>query len=816
MRELVVRDRRRGGADARRGLHGRDDDRAAAGVLRRRPDRRARRLLLLRHQRPDPDRRSASRATTSSRSSCRVYMERKIIDRSPFETIDKPGVGWLVRLARVGRARGAARTSSSASAASTAATRTRSTSSTWPGSTTCPARRSACPIARVAAAQAAHPRTIVLSDCATAAGGRTAAGCDTERRDRRRDPTSPARISALRGGAPVAAGHAVLPGAAARVPEDDCALRTPFQRDRDRIVHSKAFRRLKHKTQVFVAPEGDHYRTRLTHTLEVTQISRTVARALRLNEDLVEAIGLGHDLGHPPFGHIGEDVLDALPARALRPRRSATTSTRCGWSTCSRRLNLTEPVRDGILRHSERGRRAGDARGQDRPAGRPDRLHQPRHRRRAARRACSRRPTCRREEIAVLGRRRARSGSTRSCTTSSSTPRRPGTSCRASEVGGAMLRAARRSCSSASTSGRAARAEHAKIERVLRGAVRLVLRAPGRAAAGDGGAIRWPTRVIDYLAGMTDRFAIRAWTERFVPQGLSPPDGALHGRLARARARRGRLRRARRARAPSCASAGPAALHGPVPVPRRAHAVVRDRPGREALPLLRLRRGRRRLQVRDGDRGARLQRGAGVAGRALRRRARARGGGPGAPRRGASGATGCSRCSSAPPPTTCACCGSRPRRRGAREYLAGRGLEEEALRAFRVGYAPSAVGPRAVRPRGGRASRDEELLGGGPGLALAPRRPASIDRFRGAHHVPAGRRARAGARVRRARAAARTSGPKYLNTPESELFHKGRYLSTAPTSPGAAAATARARGAGRGLHRRDRAAPGRGARTRSG
>src|SRR3954454_22882865 len=94
------------------------------------------------------------------------------------------------------------------------------------------------------------------------------------------------------------------------LPEPDCGLRTPFQRDRDRIVHCKAFRRLQHKTQGFVAPEGDHYRTRLTHTLEVTQISRTVARALRLNEDLVEAIGLGHDLGHTPFGHIGEAALD--------------------------------------------------------------------------------------------------------------------------------------------------------------------------------------------------------------------------------------------------------------------------------------------------------------------------------------------------------------------------------------------------------------------------------------------------------------------------------------------------------------------------
>src|ERR671923_945209 len=93
-------------------------------------------------------------------------------------------------------------------------------------------------------------------------------------------------------------------------PEDDSQHRTPFQRDRDRIVHSKAFRRLMHKTQVFIAPEGDHYRTRLTHTLETCGISRTVARALGLNEDLTEAVGLGHHLGHPPFGHIGEDLLD--------------------------------------------------------------------------------------------------------------------------------------------------------------------------------------------------------------------------------------------------------------------------------------------------------------------------------------------------------------------------------------------------------------------------------------------------------------------------------------------------------------------------
>jgi dGTPase len=140
-----------------------------------------------------------------------------------------------------------------------------------------------------------------------------------------------------------------------REDEPDSPVRTPFQRDRDRIVHSKAFRRLKHKTQVFIAPEGDHYRTRLTHTLEACCISRTVARALGLNEDLTEAIGFGHDLGHPPFGHIGEEALDAaLQDAAGHEFRHNRHSLRVVdvLERDGRGLNLTEPVRDGILNHT--------------------------------------------------------------------------------------------------------------------------------------------------------------------------------------------------------------------------------------------------------------------------------------------------------------------------------------------------------------------------------------------------------------------------------------------------------------------------------
>jgi dGTPase len=130
--------------------------------------------------------------------------------------------------------------------------------------------------------------------------------------------------------------------------EQPCSVRTPFQRDRDRLIHSKPFRRLKGKTQVFIDPQGDHFRTRMTHTLETTAISRVVARALRLNEDLVEAIGLGHDTGHTPFGHAGEDALDeALLERFGGRFRHNEQSFRI-----ARQLNLTHEVCDGILTHT--------------------------------------------------------------------------------------------------------------------------------------------------------------------------------------------------------------------------------------------------------------------------------------------------------------------------------------------------------------------------------------------------------------------------------------------------------------------------------
>ena len=298
------------------------------------------------------------------------------------------------------------------------------------------------------------------------------------------------------------------------LPEDDCSLRTPFQRDRDRIVHCKSFRRLKHKTQVFVAPEGDHYRTRLTHTLEVTGISRGVARALRLNEDLVEAIGLGHDLGHPPFGHIGEDVLD----RCARERfgtgfRHFEHSLRV--VDVLEGLNLCEAVREGIVRHSSRAPEPSTLEGKI--VRLVDRIAYINHDIDDALRAgvigIDDLPA---HELAVLG----DTGSRRIDRLVHDLVEHSevaGDIVQGEEVGAAMLRL-RTFMFDRVYLGDAARMEHAKIERVLRGLFDWFCEHPSEIPGEPAGSLA--ERVIDYIAGMTDRFAIRAWSERAVPQGF--------------------------------------------------------------------------------------------------------------------------------------------------------------------------------------------------------------------------------------------------------------------------------------------------------
>ncbi len=301
--------------------------------------------------------------------------------------------------------------------------------------------------------------------------------------------------------------------------EEDCSLRTPFQRDRDRMVHCKAFRRLKHKTQVFVAPEGDHYRTRLTHTLETTQISRTVARALRLNEDLTEAIGLGHDLGHPPFGHIGEEVLDRCGrARFGRGFRHNEHSLRV--VDVIEALNLTEPVRDGILRHTSGAGEPATLEG--RIVRLVDRIAYINHDIDDALRAgVIRAEDLPRAELAVLG----DSGSRRIDTLVHDLvehSERAGDIVQGDLVGAAMLRL-RAFMFDRVYLGPLARAEHARIERVLQGLFDWYCERPEELPPGVPGATL-AERVLDYLAGMTDRFAIRAWSARFVPQGLAAQD----------------------------------------------------------------------------------------------------------------------------------------------------------------------------------------------------------------------------------------------------------------------------------------------------
>jgi dGTPase len=280
-------------------------------------------------------------------------------------------------------------------------------------------------------------------------------------------------------------------------PEEPCGVRTPFQRDRDRIVHSKPFRRLKGKTQVFIDPEGDHYRTRMTHALETTAISRVVARALRLNEDLVEAIGLGHDTGHTPFGHAGEQALDeALRARFGSGFRHNEQSLRI-----AERLNLTWEVRDGILTHT----------GPQEPATHEgkivrivDRIAYVNHDiDDAVRYGVLAETDLPRDEIALLG----STGASRIDTLVHDlveASEAAGDIAQGDEVGDAML-SLRSFMFEHVYLGPHVTPEHRRAERAVQAIFDRLCDEPERLPEGDGSL---ELRITDYVAGMTDRFAL--------------------------------------------------------------------------------------------------------------------------------------------------------------------------------------------------------------------------------------------------------------------------------------------------------------------
>lgn len=302
--------------------------------------------------------------------------------------------------------------------------------------------------------------------------------------------------------------------------EPDSPLRTPFQRDRDRIVHSKAFRRLKHKTQVFIAPEGDHFRTRITHTLETCGVARTVARALGLNEDLTEAIGLGHDLGHPPFGHVGESVLDECLkkhfGRAFKHNehslRVVEVLERDGAG-----LNLTQQVRDGILNHT----------GPVKPEALEGRIvrivdriayinHDIDDAVRAGVLAAADLPA---REIELLG----QSPSERIDTLVRdlvSCSQAAGDIVQSDELGGAMLRL-RKFMFEQVYLGPQVRSQTERVAGLVRGLFEYYLRHPDEVPADAFGptpeADDLAQRITDWIAGMTDRFAIRVYSQLAIP-----------------------------------------------------------------------------------------------------------------------------------------------------------------------------------------------------------------------------------------------------------------------------------------------------------
>jgi dGTPase len=291
--------------------------------------------------------------------------------------------------------------------------------------------------------------------------------------------------------------------------EEPCRLRTPFQRDRDRIVHSKAFRRLRNKTQVWIDPAQDHFRTRLTHTLETTGISRTVARALRLNEDVVEAIGLGHDLGHTPFGHTGEDCLDEQLNRHFgRGFRHNEHSLRVvdHVERDGRGLNLTAEVRDGILNHT----------GTTEPStfeGRVvrivDRVAYINHDiDDAVRAGVLDQDELPSEEIELLGQTGARRID-RLVHDLVETSEAAGDICQSDEVGAAML-ALRAFMFERVYLGPHTRPQHEQARAVVTKIFEHLVAHPDQIPPGEG---ELADRLADYLAGMTDRYAL-SYAER--------------------------------------------------------------------------------------------------------------------------------------------------------------------------------------------------------------------------------------------------------------------------------------------------------------
>ena len=299
-------------------------------------------------------------------------------------------------------------------------------------------------------------------------------------------------------------------------PEEPHPLRTEFQRDRDRIVHCKSFRRLKHKTQVFISPEGDHYRVRLTHTLEVSQIARTAARALRLNEDLTEAVSLGHDLGHTPFGHLGEEALSPFLGRPFRHSEQSLRVVE-HLEGDGRGLNLTWEVRDGIVNHTWSMPMPSTLEGQ--VARFADRIAYVNHDVDDAIRAGILSPEdLPQEVVSVLGRTHGERIDTlvADLVSQSEGAEEIRLSPRVLQALGQL----RDFLFETVYLRRAARTEHEKALGVVRALLEHYLGRPEavpqeyRRTPGDAA-----THVADYIAGMTDRFALRTYERLFLPQG---------------------------------------------------------------------------------------------------------------------------------------------------------------------------------------------------------------------------------------------------------------------------------------------------------